>query len=50
MNLVELAHAKHLQLGIRSANCPHCRTSAATLPEWVRRAREARLPVKVWAK
>ena len=48
--LVELAHAKHLQLGIRSANCALCeRTAERRIPEWIRRAQERRLPPKVWS-
>ena len=42
----ERVHEAHVRLGIVMANCDACR-KADTRPEWVRRASERRLPVRV---
>jgi hypothetical protein len=47
MTLAERAHENHLRLGVANPNCGWC---VQPVPEWVRRARENRLPVKDYTK
>jgi hypothetical protein len=44
----ERVHEHHVRLGIVLGNCEACR-KGDDRPEWVKRAEERRLPVKVYA-